>query len=47
MLINKSDVQMFIDNEGGPKVGAEKLKAIADAESSPLSEPSSCILLFL
>ena len=34
---------MFIDNEGDPKVGAEELKAIADAESSPPSEPSSSL----
>ena len=40
MLINKSDVQMFIDNEGDPKLGAEELKAIADVESSPPPKPS-------
>ena len=32
---------MFIDNKGDPMVAAQELKAIADAESSPLSSPSS------
>ena len=40
MLISLSDVQMFIDNEGDPKLGAEELKAIADVESSPPPMPS-------
>ena len=31
---------MFIDNEGDPKLGAGELKAIADVESSPPSEPT-------
>ena len=34
---------MFIDNEGDPTIAAEELKAIADAESLPPSEPSSHI----
>ena len=32
---------MFIDNEGDTELGAQELKAIADAKSSPPSEPSS------
>jgi hypothetical protein len=32
---------MFIDNGGDPTLGAQELKAIADAKSSPPSEPSS------
>jgi hypothetical protein len=32
---------MFFDNEGDPTLAAQELKAIADAESSPPSEPSS------
>jgi hypothetical protein len=32
---------MFIDNEGDPTLGAQELKTITDAESSPPSEPSS------
>ena len=32
---------MFIDNKGDSMVAAQELKAIADAESSPLSSPSS------
>ena len=32
---------MFTDNGGDATLGAQELKAIADAESSPLSEPSS------
>jgi hypothetical protein len=39
-MINSSDIQMFIDNEGDPTPGAQELKAITDAESSP-SEPLS------
>ena len=34
---------MFIDNEGDPMLAAQELKAIAEAESSPPSEPSSCL----
>jgi hypothetical protein len=40
-MINSSDIQMFIDNEGDPTPGAQELKAIADAESSSPSSPSS------
>jgi hypothetical protein len=32
---------MFFDNEGDPTLAAQELKAIADAESSPPSGPSS------
>ena len=32
---------MFIDNEGDPTLAAQELKAIADAEGLPPSEPSS------
>ena len=34
---------MFVDNKGDPMLAAQELKAIADAESSPPSEPSSYI----
>jgi hypothetical protein len=34
---------MFIDNKGDPTLGAEELKAIADSENSPPSQPSSHI----
>ena len=35
---------MFIDIDGDPTLaGAEELKAIADAENSPPTEPSSCV----
>ncbi|KAN0128924.1 hypothetical protein V8E53_013297 [Lactarius tabidus] len=37
----REDIQMFFDNEGDPTLAAQELKAIADAESSPPSEPSS------
>ena len=32
---------MFVDNKGDAMLAAQELKAIADAESSPLSSPSS------
>ena len=35
MLIRPSDIQMFTNNGGDPTLGAQELKAIADAESSP------------
>ena len=31
---------MFIDNEGNPSLGSQELRAIADLETSPPSEPS-------
>ena len=34
---------MFVDNTGDPTLGAQELKAIADAENSSLTKPSSCI----
>ncbi|KAN0128919.1 hypothetical protein V8E53_013292 [Lactarius tabidus] len=37
----REDFRMFIDNEGDPTLGAQELKTITDAESSPPSEPSS------
>ena len=40
-LINESDIQMFIDSKGDPTLGAEELKAIADAENSPPNEHTS------
>ena len=42
-LINESDIQMFLDSKGNPTLGAEELKAVADAENSPPTESSSCI----
>ncbi|KAF8972337.1 hypothetical protein BDZ97DRAFT_1021395 [Flammula alnicola] len=36
----REDIQMFIDHGGDPTHGAQEFKAIADAESSPPSEPS-------
>jgi hypothetical protein len=40
MLIMSSDIQIFTDNGGDATLGSQELKAIADAESSPPSEPS-------
>jgi hypothetical protein len=42
-LIRSSDIQTFSDNGGDVTVGAQELKAIADAESSSPSKPSSYI----